>query len=627
MIRFLGMTLVAGLAVPALASPPPLAPAAGAARGTAARQQLLDQDPRLEKRVTLRQKRSPLSAVVAELARQTEVSLRASANVADEPALLFVTEQPAKEVMHQLSTHFGFRWSRGTKGGVATYELYQDLRSKQDEEALRAGRHARALAALQVSLREQMRLAQRPAQLLLREAAALEARQPAGGGSYRLREMADPCRRALLQVASLLTADQWKALERGETVHFSTPGEPGAMPLPPALAQALQATRPTALPAGVRPGFVTAEDEAGYRREEERSQEAWSRAQGYCVSAQLSLTSSEAHSEAVLSITPAATMPADGPEAPALVPTVIVYGRGAAAPEAREPSETPRSWQDDPILSRKCRLRTEPAGDDEEAGSLPAILAAIAESAGINLVADAYRAQRASFPISLLGGERSLYEALSQYVEPSAGWRREGEFFRVRSHRWYQLRPREVPERIVAEWAARLRKAERLTLEDSAAVALSLRDEQLPQFEAALREAGVQIGLGFAEEGPGAGRIRAILRAYGSLHPEQRRLLDAGGSVAAAALPPLARRWLHTAWISGGHRATPAAAHGEAMADTLSLAVDARSPEGIATKVRFRYHTGSRGPEEFRVALPRVWRRDSTRPALSAEGREAAKVR
>jgi hypothetical protein len=621
MIRYLGFILLTSVAVPALASLSP-APAAGSAAGTtprpAARQPLLEQDPRLEKPVTLRRRRSPLSAIVAELARQSDVAMQTSADVADEPALLFVTDQPAKEVMHQLATLFGFRWRRSTKAGVSTYELYQDLRSKQEEAALRNGPHAAALAALQRSLREQMRLAQRPSDLLLREAAALDQKAD-GRGSFRLRELADPCRRALLQVASRLTPEQWQALVGGEAVHFSTLPEPFAVPLPAALAQALRAARPSVLPPGVPAGFVTAEDEARCVAEEQRSQEAWTRAQGFCVSVELRLMSGEARAEAVLSISPTAVMPAEAPEAPTLLPSVIVVGQGPVAPEAHEPSETPPSWQDDPVLSRKCRLRPLPAapaegadrgtriGDPREpTAPLAECLAAMAESAGINLVADGYRAERSDVSLLSEGEPISLYEALDRYVSPHAGWRREGAFFRVRHHRWYHLRPREIPDRLVRQWAASLRQAPRLTLADAATLALSLRDEQFAQFQTAMGEAGVQIGLGFDEEGPVAARKRAILRAYGSLLPEQQRIVDAGGCVASVAMPPQARRWLRAALTSGWHSTKAGSPHGDLPAEALSLAVVSRSREGRVAEVLFRYQTGSGRVEAFRIVLPRV---------------------
>src|ERR1043166_6895254 len=106
MIRFFGFLLLTSLAAAAMASPsspPPGASGAGVTSRPVVRQRLLDEDPRLEKPVTLRSPRPSLPAVVAELPRKTEVRMRASIHVADEPALLFVTDQPAREVMHQLA--------------------------------------------------------------------------------------------------------------------------------------------------------------------------------------------------------------------------------------------------------------------------------------------------------------------------------------------------------------------------------------------------------------------------------------------------------------------------------------------------------------------------------------------
>jgi hypothetical protein len=205
----------------------------------------------------------------------------------------------------------------------------------------------------------------------------------------------------------------------------------------------------------------------------------------------------------------------------------------------------PPSWKEDPVLSRKCRLQPAPApaGEAEAAAisdhsqQLPELLAALAESYGINLIADAYRSERSDGCPLLVGEERSLYEALSEYVAPYAGWRREGAFFRVRRHRWYHLRPREIPDRVVRDWAAALRRAGGFTLEAAARLVSSLRDEQLAQFEERMREAGLLMDLRFDEEDPTARRQRAVLRAYASLPWAQRRLLEAGGSLALEAMP------------------------------------------------------------------------------------------
>src|SRR5688572_29556909 len=63
-------------------------------------------ETRLEERITLRIKRKPLAAVLAEIAKETAITLAASRDVADEPAMLHVTEQPAREVLRQIALLF-----------------------------------------------------------------------------------------------------------------------------------------------------------------------------------------------------------------------------------------------------------------------------------------------------------------------------------------------------------------------------------------------------------------------------------------------------------------------------------------------------------------------------------------
>jgi hypothetical protein len=194
------------------------------------------------------------------------------------------------------------------------------------------------------------------------------------------------------------------------------------------------------------------------------------------------------------------------------------------------------------------------AGDT---GELNPLLAAIAESYGINLVADGYRHQRRSLPALPLGEERSLGDVLDQYVSPNARWclvrsRAGGDpcgvFLQVRRHTWYADRLAEIPDRIARCWATHLRTWGRFSLPDTATLALTLRDEQLAQFEEVMQELGIDVHLPFSDrEDASARQQRAILRAYGSLLPGQRRLLGAGGWISDAAMPPAARGWLGVA--------------------------------------------------------------------------------
>jgi hypothetical protein len=292
-------TFLVGALVAAAVTQPPASAVATAAAGDSARQPILDQDTRLDQRVTLRLKKSPLSAVVAELGRQTGVARKANRGVADEPAIVYATDQPAREVMHQLTLLFHYRWTRQGPPGHYSYEIYQDLRSQQEEAALRNQRRTLALRGLQNALRARLALAGRPPEQLAREAAAHEAAlvpferlpkehravaaltpagraaEQAGIRAYQFREMADPFRRALLRVPAGLTPEQWNALADGETLGFSTRPGPGTLALPAPAAAALRNARPALLPPGTRFGFVSTEQEASFREMEQQAAQSW----------------------------------------------------------------------------------------------------------------------------------------------------------------------------------------------------------------------------------------------------------------------------------------------------------------------------------------------------------------
>jgi hypothetical protein len=435
MTRLLTILALGSIVMPALAAPAPagvparwegegLSPSERGATGRrataarlAARQPLLGQDARLETAVTLRLRESPLAAVVAEIGRQAGVAMKAAPEVAEERAIVVATDQPAKEVMHHLASLFHYRWTRRGEPGRYAYELFQDLRSQQEEEALRQQQRRRALAALQAALRERWQLAQRPPEQLCQEAAvhaaavaefellpeeqrfaaratpAFRALQQRSAWSFRLREMADPFQRALCRLTLSLTPAHWNALVTGETVQLGTQWEWGRL---------------DSLPT----------DGAGLR-----------------VSVRLDLTSEPGGTQAVLSVTPTTPMPA-GSEGASPLPGLMVPARAVSTPEGPASPAALASWAGDPVLGAKRRfpLALSAAAAPDEVGSLNQILSAIAESYGINLVADADRTDAGALPELPAGEERALYEVLDRYVLPHARWSREGPFVHVRRH-------------------------------------------------------------------------------------------------------------------------------------------------------------------------------------------------
>src|SRR5688500_6125608 len=78
-------------------------------------------DARLDKKVTLKLRKAPLSEVTAELGRLAGVTLQTTADTSDEPAVVHVTDQPAREVMRQVARLFDYRWARSGQAGEYRY--------------------------------------------------------------------------------------------------------------------------------------------------------------------------------------------------------------------------------------------------------------------------------------------------------------------------------------------------------------------------------------------------------------------------------------------------------------------------------------------------------------------------
>jgi hypothetical protein len=351
------------------------------------------------------------------------------------------------------------------------------------------------------------------------------------------------------------------------------------------------------------------------------------------------------------------------PSAPALV---VVGDRPpspdatvAAAPEAA-PVVDP-AWESDATLGAKRPFKVSLSatdGGDAEAGTLNQILPQIAEQYGVNLVADAYRAEPLPMPDLTAGAEgrpeapeagmRRLYEVLNRLVSPTARWSQEGTFLQVRHRTWVHDRLAEIPQRIAKAWAVHLQQSGRFSLEDAARLVLTLRDEQLAQFEAVMREQGVGVSLLFDSGSVEPARQQAMLRAYGSLLPLQRQTLRAGGAVPAVAMTPDARRWLRLA-MQAPRDAAAADATGGAIDGVLTLsrapsftdddgdaaqksprteeelraAMAEKAAQAVAAEVGevlFRFHSQGNRVEAIPVVLPRV--HDMPAPAGEAGARK-----
>lgn len=484
-------------------------------------------DPRLAARVTLKLKKSPLSRVTAELSQATGATLRTAADMADEPAVVWVTDQPAREVMRQVAALFGCRWARSGKRGEYRYELYQDLNARRQEETLRQQDRRRAVEALQANLRKRLEM---------------------------FRERPNPSNELDVRIALGLTPAHWAALAGGQTLYFSTRRQPGAFPLPSALAgEILRVQQPSQGGGAADPPT----------------------AEAVLVRLWLSTTSSEASLQLDRTILSGSSAGTQG----GLVGNAFSRPPGVAEPPSPEQEA---AWRQDPVLGSRRPFRVDPrtaaSGRRPPPGGrlflhLHEILPEIAETYGLDVVADAYRAQYYGRQPPTDPAEMALWEVLLRHVAGVSDWTRDGTFFRVRSRAWYHDRLAEIPEHVIRHWSARLRGQPRLPLEDAVVLVQTLHDEQLPHFGSMLEDEGIYLqgsrGTWFLAEDH-----REILRAYGSLPARQQQHLRSGGELADADMPPAAHRWLFAALEKVQRsQATPQLLPGEAPQGHLTLAV------------------------------------------------------
>jgi len=120
----------------------------GAAAATGTRHRpVLAEAAGLAKRVTYSETKIPLSELVQKVAVDTGVPLAAAREVADEPVAVVVNSMPARELLEQLADLLDYQWHRisgprtpNSERRTPVLEIYQDLASKQREEALRQAR-------------------------------------------------------------------------------------------------------------------------------------------------------------------------------------------------------------------------------------------------------------------------------------------------------------------------------------------------------------------------------------------------------------------------------------------------------------------------------------------------------
>lgn len=174
--------------------------------------------------VTLAAKGEALSDIAAMLSAQTGLKLRATSEIADQKATVFVDKRPLRDLMTGIETVFGYRWSLVKEKDGQVYELWVTAKAKQARDAAVHGVWGKVWPSVDSMLRQVSQLSEeswdaRNARLeRLRDKKDRTPAESAQLGLLRSANIAG----SLAQLYLTLSPDLIEALQSGCSVYFDT---------------------------------------------------------------------------------------------------------------------------------------------------------------------------------------------------------------------------------------------------------------------------------------------------------------------------------------------------------------------------------------------------------------------
>ncbi|MDW8291158.1 MAG: hypothetical protein RMM06_10570 [Armatimonadota bacterium] len=495
--------------------------------GDALAQPALEKDERLGIAVTLHHHVVSLNDLVRDLQRQTGVPMEVRRDIMEEKATVFVQEKPAHEVMQKIASLFLLRWEERKPDG---YRLVPDADARKGEREFLALRERvehrlwlewigrgyhdarRGWGWVQQRIEQYYRLQER-----------LETQSASGqeNSASARREMQYPVRNIydFLAVQTLGRSPQllWERLKRGEILIASTHPAPGELPL---------------------------------HVPEEALRELFGEKEMPPLDSQpvvrVVLRLSDWLDVYVILQRDASPKGTQG-------------GVRLPLPVESHPSlrthPLRKRWQD--WQSTEEELLKEPALSNPFPHPRPeypvqGYLDEITDAdlfcwfhtvTGIPVLADGSRRIRRCVPHADTPARWLLAFTRETYPEDSYFIRYEGGYVLCRRENYLHLRHSEIPERMLLPLERRVQRGEPLTLDDYAALAVTLNREQLQWLPRRLITPAPQLAMRI-DQGVLVDEDVPLLLLWASLSPTQKRALREGEALPAASLSPYQRQLL-----------------------------------------------------------------------------------
>ena len=448
-------------------------------------------DTRLARKIRLGVKGMALSALLKQISDETGLALAANSRVADDNVTLFCHERPVRDIMGQISRHFGFQWLREGQEGAYHYELTQSTRSQLLEEEARNQDQDEALIALDKAMEKYRRYKGMNASQLrelektLKPEDAINVFPLAYGGWLP----------ANLYFG--LSPEDMQMLRTGQPLSFAMSVENGSRSLPaalrPEILKSFEDTRINPHPGASGPPLMSHNIPADSL--------PLSSAKEINITSELKLDRSQLGKLTLkgdINLNVTTDGGKDG------------IGHGLTLAEVSSPAvSSPQNalanakHAHDPDLQKRVTIKPRPSCKLEFGANIPDVegmreiagpkcatadaLEAIFKATGKDVIGDSYT--RLYAPPKVTETNATVFDALNRFGDTlHERWTRDGDWLTFRSTSWFYDRPKEVPSRKLARWAASRREHGVLTLDDLIAIGQlsNTQLDALTTFEGAL---------------------------------------------------------------------------------------------------------------------------------------------
>lgn len=476
-------------------------------------------DARLAQKVTYEAKRKTILAILTDLSKMTDATLRAGYNnqdwqVRDRKMNIFAKEVSLADLMSSVARVMKFKWSRSEKDGVYSYRLYMDRKTLLDAEAQKARSDERILEQMAEQREKVINSFLSADQLSNQDLARMKSEKPF---SYVLAStgMAGGLGKLIRSFPALS-----EAMATGQEItvavsQLPTEGQQG-------LSEFFNGARDFCSRMGSNVGNWLPEDVSEVTlslRQGDISDGELARLWYRCgnVDAYTSLFNPDGKFAQALG--KACVDFEDGKggsfEEINLGTTPEMVKAAASDVESFDPGESPTEHPDDPALLKKIKI-------DAKSNLLKDVQSALAESTGFAIVSDSFG--NAKCLGSVRKDEAETKTLLDDITKSSYyNWDKYGSVIEFRDRYWFKKRSAQIPESWIEVWRQTFKKAGTLDISDLAQIA-ALTQEQVN-----INIDGDEVLTSTAKSGQSLTTLimleQDVLRAYDALTESERNKL------------------------------------------------------------------------------------------------------